>query len=130
MKFTKKAQKFSLVSRLRSFKFAFKGVFLLFKNEHNAWIHALAAIVAISFGFYFKITQNEWIAVIFLIGFVFSAEAFNSAIEKLVDKISPEYNETAGNIKDLAAGAVLFAAIAAAIAGIVIFAPYFARLVN
>ena len=130
MKFVKKNQKFSLRRRLLSFKYAFKGIFLLLKNEHNAWIHALAAILAIGLGFYFEIYRNEWIAVVFLIGFVFSSEAFNSAIELLVDKISPDYNETAGNIKDLAAGAVLFAAIAAAIAGFVIFAPYFLKSVN
>jgi diacylglycerol kinase (ATP) len=122
--FKENKQKFSFSGRILSFKYAIKGILFLFKKEHNAWIHALVAVFATSAGFYFQITTNEWIAIVIIIGFVFAAEAFNTAIELLVDRISPDYDETAGKIKDLAAAAVLFTAIVAAIAGIVIFAPY------
>lgn len=120
----KKSRKFSFRQRMLSFKYAFNGIFLMLKNEHNAWIHAFAAVMAVGAGFYFGITQLEWIAVVLAIALVFAAEAFNSAIEALVDKISPGYNETAGKIKDLAAGAVLITAIAAAITGLIIFVPH------
>ena len=120
----RKLGKFSIQRRIMSFKFAFKGIFLLLKNEHNAWIHLLAAVFVVLAGFYFAITKIEWMIEVLAIGLVFAAEAFNSAIEALVDKISPGYDETAGKIKDLAAGAVLIVAIVAAIAGIIIFTPY------
>jgi diacylglycerol kinase (ATP) len=113
-----------------SFKYAFNGIFLMVKNEHNAWIHAFAAIMAVSAGFYFGITKHEWIAVVLAIAVVFAAEAFNSAIELLVDKISPGYDVTAGKIKDMAAGAVLITAIAAAITGMIVFIPYFLQLLH
>ena len=123
-----KSGKFSFRQRMLSFKYAFNGIFLMLKNEHNAWIHAFAAVFAVSAGFYFGITKQEWIAVVLTIAMVFAAEAFNSAIEVLVDKISPGYDETAGKIKDLAAGAVLITAIAAAITGLIVFVPHLIKL--
>ncbi len=125
----KKYQKFSVYKRILSFKYALNGIFLLFKNEHNAWIHALATALAVGAGFYFKISKYEWIAVVFAIGLVLAAETFNSAIETLVDKISPDYDDRAGKIKDLAAGAVLFMAIAAAIVGIIVFGPHLFNII-
>ena len=126
----KKSQKFSFRQRMLSFKYAFNGIFLLLKNEHNAWIHMFAAIIAVIAGLYFRITKLEWIAVVLAIAVVFAAEAFNSAIELLVDKISPGFDENAGKTKDLAAGAVLIAAIAAAIVGIIIFGPHVIELLK
>ena len=114
-----------IYNTLMSFKYAIKGIYLLLATQRNARIH-LAATVLVTFGgFYFSISINEWMAVILSIGIVFAAEAFNTAIEHLVDLASPEFNKAAGRIKDLAAGAVLFTAIAAAIVGIVIFGPKF-----
>ncbi len=126
----KNSRKFSFRQRMLSFKYAFNGIFLMLKNEHNAWIHAFAAVFAVSSGFYFGITKHEWIAVVLAIAVVFAAEAFNSAIELLVDKISPGYDVTAGKIKDMAAGAVLITAIAAAITGMIVFIPYFLQLLH
>jgi diacylglycerol kinase (ATP) len=120
----KRSGRFSVRQRMLSFKYAFNGIFLLLKNEHNAWIHAFAAVMAVGAGLYFRITKHEWIAVVLAIAMVFAAEAFNSAIEVLVDKISPGYDKTAGKIKDLAAGAVLITAIAAAITGLIVFVPH------
>ena len=124
----KKSRKFSFQRRMLSFKYAFNGIFLLLKNEHNAWIHAFAAIIAVCAGFYFGITKQEWIVVVIAIAMVFTAEAFNSAIEVLVDKISPGFDDAAGKVKDMAAGAVLIAAIATAIVGIIIFGPHILEL--
>lgn len=114
---------FSLKERLCSFKFAFKGILYLVKTQHNFWIHLFATLVVVAAGFIFDISRAEWIILSLTIGVVLAAEAFNTAIELLVDKISPEYNKTAGLIKDVAAGAVLLIAIVAAVIGIMIFAP-------
>lgn len=116
-------QQFTIAKRLLSFKYALKGILYLIKSQHNAWIHLTACLLVIFFGFYFSVTNTEWILLVLSIGIVFAAEAFNTAIELLVDKISPEYNQIAGRIKDLAAGAVLFTALAAAITGTIIFWP-------
>ncbi|MBN1197936.1 MAG: diacylglycerol kinase family protein [Bacteroidales bacterium] len=109
--------------RLLSFRYAFQGLFHLFRGQPNAWIHLIAAIGVIIAGFLCGLSVTEWGFIIFAIGMVFAAELFNSAIEELVNKISPEHDLVAGKIKDLAAGAVLVAAISAAILGLLIFLP-------
>lgn len=114
---------FTLRKRLRSFKFAFNGIKLLITREHNAWIHCFAAVCVIVTGFAFNISTTEWISVIFAIGTVLAAEAVNSSIEAIADLVSPGYNEAIKRTKDLAAGAVLILAIAAAIVGLIIFVP-------
>ena len=75
-------------------------------------------------GIFFGITKAEWLAVIICIGMVITAELFNSAIERLVDMVSPQWQSIAGEVKDIAAGAVLVTAIAAAIVGLIVFVPY------
>lgn len=117
-------ERFSLAKRIKSFTYAWKGIIKLISNEHNAWIHCFAAVAVIIAGFAFGIDKTEWIAVVACIAAVFTAEAFNTAIEKLVDLISPEFNSKAGTIKDIAAGAVLITAIGAATIGLMIFIPY------
>ena len=114
---------FTLRKRLKSFKFAFNGIKLLITREHNAWIHCFAAVCVIVVGFAFNISTTEWISVIFAIGTVLAAEAVNSSIEAIADLVSPGYNEAIKRTKDLAAGAVLILAIAAAIVGLIIFVP-------
>ena len=122
-------EKFSTRKRIRSFGYAWKGIRSFVSKEHNAWIHCTAIIVvtvatvAIA-GFYFGITRNEWIAIILCFGVVLAAEGFNTAIERLVNLVSPERNPIAGDVKDIAAGSVLICAIVAAIVGIIIFMPY------
>lgn len=109
--------------RLLSFKYALGGIYFLFKDQPNAWIHLVAAAGVIVAGYLFHLSAAEWIFITFAIGFVFCAELINSAIESLVDKVSPEQHPIAGKIKDLAAGAVLVAAITAAVIGLAIFVP-------
>ena len=113
-----------LKKRIKSFGYAFKGIASLLKKEHNAWIHCLAIVVVTSLGFYFHITPTEWCIVLLCFGMVLAAEGFNTAIERLVDLVSPERDPVAGDVKDVAAGAVLICAIAAAIIGCIIFLPY------
>lgn len=114
---------FTLRKRLRSFGYAFHRIFLLVTQEANAWIHCFAAVCVIVAGFFFDISVTEWIAVIFAIGMVLAAEAVNSAVEALADRVTQEYDEAIKRTKDLASGAVLILAIAAAIIGCIIFIP-------
>jgi diacylglycerol kinase len=117
------SNKNGLVKRIRSFKFAFTGIYELVKSEPNARIHLLATILAISAGFYFTISLYEWCIVSFAIAIVWAAEAFNTVFEKLIDHLFPEYHETARLTKDISAGAVLICSLAALIAGLIIFLP-------
>ena len=114
---------FSLKMRLKSFQYAFKGIAYMFRTQHNSWIQTGIAAIAVFLGFYLRISRLEWVIIIMSIALVFTAELLNTAIETLVDLISPEKNEKAGRIKDLAAGGVLFISLASLIAGILIFLP-------
>lgn len=108
---------------LANFRYAFRGVRILFRDERNAWIHACAAILVIAVGASLGLSYTEWLVVIILIAAVIAAEAFNSALERLCDRVSTEYHPLIGEAKDLAAGAVLITAIGAAVAGLLIFVP-------
>lgn len=117
-------EKFSWKARGKSFVYAFHGIKYLFKHEHNARIHAVVAILTIAAGFLFHIKNIEWCIVAVCIGAVTAAEAVNTAIEKICDKVSPERNDLIGIAKDTAAGAVLLLAVSSVIAGLIIFIPY------
>lgn len=119
---------FTFRKRIASFRYAFNGIRLLIQKEHNAWIHCFAAICVLITGFFFGLSSTEWIAISIVIGAVFAAEAINSSIEALADLVSPDYNEAIKKTKDLAAGAVLILAIAAATVGLIIFIPKIGNL--
>jgi diacylglycerol kinase (ATP) len=115
--------KFSIKSRLRSFKFAFRGLILLIKNEHNARIHLFAAFVAITAGIFLKISPLDWVLIIIVIGLVFITELINTSLETLADFIKPQSDEAIRNAKDYAAAAVMISAIISLITGALIFIP-------
>lgn len=121
--------KFSLKSRLGSFRFAVNGLLLLLKNEHNSRIHLLAAIIAIIMGIIMKLDHYEWSLLIIVIGAVFLTELLNSSIESLADLIDPEFNELIMRAKDYSAAAVLISAIVAIVVGGLIFIPKFLDLI-
>ena len=116
-------QKFSLKNRLKSFSYAFNGLKIALKEEHNARIHVIAALCVVALSIFFNINIYEWIAVIFAIGLVFVMELINSAIENTADFISLEKDETIKKIKDLSSAAVLISATVALIIGLIIFVP-------
>jgi len=118
-----KSTSLSLKSRLKSFKFAAKGILYAVKSQPNLWFHLVATIAVIALGFIFTIATAEWLFIIFAIGFVLSAELFNSSVEKIVDLVQPEEHKLAGQAKDMAAGAVLISAVIAAVIGLMIFLP-------
>lgn len=105
---------------LNSFKAAFKGMYVGFK-ERNMRIHAVAAAGVLILAAFFKLTVTQYAVLILTIMAVFCAELFNTAIERLTDIVSPEYSKAAGMVKDVAAAAVLVCAIGAVMIGILIF---------
>jgi len=118
-----KQQKFSFMKRIKSFIPAFKGLKILFNEEHNSRIHLIATICVLVASIMLKISAIEWIVIIYAIGLVFVVEIINSAIENIADFVSPEKNETIKKIKDLAAAGVLISSITAFIIGLIIFLP-------
>ena len=114
-----------LQKRIKSFAYAFTGIGSFLRKEHNAWIHCIAIIIVTITGFIIGISRMERVAVLLCFGLVLAAEAFNTAIERLVNLVSPDYHPIAGDVKDIAAGAVLICAVTAALVGAIIFIPYF-----
>jgi diacylglycerol kinase (ATP) len=108
---------------MTAFVHAWNGICLFLRHERNATVHGLVALGVVAAGFLLDITAMEWTAVVTVCGCVLSAEALNTAIERLSDIVSPEYSEGIKRVKDLAAGAVLFVALAAAVTGLIIFLP-------
>ena len=108
---------------INSFKYAVQGFVSSFKTERNMKIHVLAMICVIVLGLVLKLSKIEWFICIILISLVISAELFNTAIETIVDMISPEKNDKAKLAKDISAAAVLALAIGAFVIGIIIFLP-------
>lgn len=117
---------FGLMKKLiKGFGYAFKGVAYASRTQLNFRVHLLAMIVAIGLGLYLHISTAEWCWIVACIASVLTTELLNTAIEILVDLVSPGYNEKAGHIKDVSAAAVLITAIFAAIVGAIIFIPKF-----
>ena len=108
---------------INSFKYAFKGLGSAVKSERNMKIHFTMMMLVIIAGIFFNIAIWEWITCFILFGLVIGMECVNTAIEIIVDMVSPKYNEAAGRAKDIAAGGVLACAIGAAVDGIFIFLP-------
>lgn len=119
----------SLRTRLLSFRYAGRGITTMLRSEPNARIHAVAAVGAIAAGLFFGIERAEWLAVVLAIGGVFCAEAFNTALEALCDVASPRRNPHVERAKDVAAGAVLIAALAALVVGLLVFGRRFLLLI-
>ena len=119
----KEPQKFSIIDRIKSFKYAFQGLKLFFIHDHNGRVHLFAAIIAIGLSFYLQLSPMEWIAILGVISAVIVAEMLNSAIEKLADVVSPAFHPKIKVVKDLAAAAVLVTAFLAVAVGAIIFIP-------
>jgi diacylglycerol kinase (ATP) len=111
--------------RLKSVGFAFKGAFKLITTEHSVMVQSSLAVIMIIAGFVFHISREEWIMQILAFGLVLGIESMNTAIEKIADFIHPEFHDRIGFIKDIAAGAVMFAALAAVAVGLLIYVPKF-----
>lgn len=120
----------TFTGRVRSFKYAFRGLKVMIVSQHNAWIHAVATIAVVMVSFYFHLTRAEWCWIILAIISVWTAEAFNTAFEFLTDVASPEFHPLAEKAKDVAAGAVLITAMGSVLIGLVVFGPHFMSTVR
>ena len=120
----KKSEDGFFVGRLKSFRFALRGAFLLLTTEHAVISQAFLAVVCIVAGLLTGITKTEWMFQFLAIGLLLSTEGMNTAVEKLCDFIHPDYHNKIGFVKDIAAGAVTFAALTALSIVLFIYVPY------
>lgn len=118
----------SWLARLWCFRDALRGLVVLLSTQANARIHAAATLLVCVAGWWLSLSRNEWLFMVAAIGLVWVAEAFNTAIEFLVDLVSPEIHPLAGTVKDLAAGAVLAASVTAVVIGTLVLWPKLADL--
>ncbi|PKP16136.1 MAG: diacylglycerol kinase [Bacteroidetes bacterium HGW-Bacteroidetes-23] len=117
-----------IAGRLKSMIYAFKGAYKLLSTEHSVMIQFSLGILLTIAGFYFDISKSEWLIQTLCIGLVLSIEGLNTAVEKVADFVHPDYHEKIGFIKDIAAGAVFFAALTAIVVGMTIYVPYLVKL--
>ena len=117
-----------LRGRIRSLKFAIKGMWLLMTTEDSIKAQLFFAVLATVFGFYFSISTTEWMIQFLIIGLILVAEALNTAVEKMADFVHPAYHKKIGFIKDIAAGASSFAVIISLIVAGIIYIPKIALL--
>jgi diacylglycerol kinase len=117
-------------SRIKSFKFAAHGIFIMLKYEHNAWVHLFATLIVCLAGYFVKISGAEWCLIILSIVSVWTAEALNTALELLADVASPNFHPLVEKSKDVAAGAVLITSIGSVIIAVLIFGPRLADLMR
>lgn len=118
-----------LLKNFRSYGYAIKGLLFLIRTENNFRVQLVAALATLCLSFYLQISAGHWMVIIIMIGLVLSAEAFNTALEKLIDKLHPDHHELIGKVKDVSAAAVFIMALIAVAVGIFIFLPYISDLV-
>ena len=116
-------RRFSVATRAKSFTHAGRGIWIVLKTTHNAWIQLALLALAVLLGVVVKIDRTDWLLIILAAGLVLTAEAFNTAIETAIDLASPEDHPFARDTKDVAAGAVLISAVTAFLIGVFIFVP-------
>lgn len=114
--------------RIKSLKYAVVGAYKLLTTEHSIMVQFTIGILVTILGFVFEITKVEWMLQTLAVGMVLGIEGMNTAVEKIADFIHPEHHKKIGFIKDIAAGAVAFAAIAAIVIGLIIYVPYLVSL--
>jgi diacylglycerol kinase (ATP) len=117
------SDRFSIAARVRSFGYAFHGVALLLRSQHNAWIHAAATLGVCALGGLLGLSRGDWLWLAAAIAAVWAAEALNSAIESLADAVHPAPHPLVGRAKDLAAAAVLIVSAGAATIGLLVLGP-------
>ncbi len=117
-------QDFTLAARLKSFGYAFEGLALMLKTQHNAWLHLIASVLVGGLAWWCRVNAADWRWLLLAMAMVWGAEAMNTAVEFVCDVVSPQYALAVKGAKDVAAGAVLIAAVAAALIGVLTLWPY------
>ena len=111
------------VSRYRAFGHAFRGLWHVLRTQRNAWVHALATSLAILLAFWLRLPARDWAVLFVTIALVWTAEFINTALEAVVDLASPQHHPLAKVGKDVGAAAVLLAALAAILVGLLVLGP-------
>lgn len=119
-----------ITGRLKSVGYALKGAFKLATTEHSVMVQSSIAVLLVISGFCFNISKEEWMFQTLAIGLVLAIEGLNTAVEKVADFVHPDFHEKIGFIKDIAAGAVFFAAMTAIAIGCIIYIPYLKLLIS
>jgi len=119
------SQRFTLAARLKSFAYAIEGVWFMLTTQHNAWLHGVATLAVIALALYCRVSESDWRWLIVAMAMVWVAETLNTAVEYVCDVVSPGYSEAVKHAKDISAGGVLIAAVAALLIGVLTFWPYF-----
>jgi diacylglycerol kinase len=109
---------------LLSYKYALRGIWLAFRFEPNMAIHVVAGLAVLLVNYLLDISRTDWLITLMLIGVVWTAEIFNTAIEKLADRVTKDHDSLIGQAKDLAAGAVLIVCVTAVVCAGIIYYPY------
>jgi len=124
------SERFSIVGRIKSFKYAIQGIILMVRSQHNAWLHAIASILVLLVSAFFRLSSGEWCWMVIAIMAVWTAEALNTAFEFLADVASPEFHPLVEKAKDVAAGAVLISACGSVVIAMLVLGPHFLRFIN
>lgn len=114
---------FSVTARLRSFRYAFRGIAVTLRSQHNAWIHAAASVAVVGMGLWLDVGAADWCWLVLAMMAVWAGEAGNTAVERLADASVPEPHPLVRDAKDAAAGAVLIAALGAVVIGLLVLGP-------
>ena len=109
---------------LSSYRYSIRGISLAFQHDHNMSLHLAAAIAVFMVNSVLKVSQTEWLITLMLIGLAWMAEIFNTAIEKLADRVTTEQDPLIGQVKDLTSGAVLIICFFAVVCAVIIYLPY------
>jgi diacylglycerol kinase (ATP) len=117
----------TFTGRIRSIRCALIGIGTMVRSQQNAWVHAAATVLVIALGLALHLSTSDWCWVVLAVMSVWTAEALNTAVEFLTDVASPTFHPIAGKAKDVAAGAVLIAAIGSVVIGLLVFGPYVGR---
>jgi len=112
-----------LQSRVKAFKYAFSGLWTVLRTQRNAWIHSIFSLAVIIMAFWLQLPANDWAILILTIALVWGAEIINTSIETIINLASPEQHPLAKDGKDLGAAAVLFAAMASVVIGLLVLGP-------
>ena len=119
---------FELTRRIRSFRFAIRGICRLVSSQHNAWIHAAATLLVVVAGAVLQVSTNDWCWIFVATTMVWTAEALNTSLEFLADAACPDIHPLVRDAKDVSAGAVLISAMGATMIGTIVFWPYVVNL--
>ena len=120
-------ESFTIGGRLKSVRYAMRGVGMMLKSQHNAWLHAFATFCILVTGGLMRLSAGEWCWVVLAIMAVWTAEALNTALEFLADAASPEFHPLIKQAKDVAAGGVLISAMGSVCIGLLVLGPHLLR---